>query len=111
MSKESVIIFILSLIMMACQHFIPKARFALDDLAGIKVYNLLVECDDIKKNNALDSFTTCDGGIKDGMFYCHNVIDFDCQPGEAILLTGFDSESFPKIDSYIQYLTERFKNE
>ena len=95
----------------ACQHFMPKVRFSLMDLEGIKVYNVLLECDDLKGTDVLKKFTVCDGGVNDGIFYCDNVEKYDCKAGKAVFLTGFDSDSFPKVDSYIHYLVRRFSDE
>ena len=101
--------------LISCTHFLPKVQFPLDDLTDIKVYNLLIECDDWNQGiQGTDDpedprFTVCKGGIKGGRFYCDAPETVNCEQGDAIFLTGFDTDSYPKIDSYVQYLVERFK--
>ena len=99
---------VFAVVLIGCQTLIPRVNFGIKDLTGIKTYNVIIECDSIP-DSFKEDITVCDGGIKNGNFYCHNLEYFDCEPGRAILLSGFDSSSFPKLDAYIEYLVERFK--
>ena len=103
------IVFLLFFLVVGCASLLPKIKIGLKDLSGVTTYNVLVDCDDDTIDWHSISLTECEGGIKDGVFMCENVKSFECEPGKSVLLTGFDESSFPVIDSYIQYIVERFK--
>ena len=86
----------------SCQ-LLPTVQLPIKDLSGIKTYNILVEC-----NHQSLPITSCVGGVHQGQFYCENVMNYDCKPGEKILFTAFDANSFPALESYIKYVAERF---
>ena len=106
MTKMTIIIAILLTI--GCQ-LLPKVKIPVKNLEGIKTYNLEIDCNIIEKH-LQEHFTICNGGIAQGQFYCDNVQDFVCPPDNKIFMVGFDTDSFPKLDSYIQYLFERFND-
>ena len=102
-------VILIFLFFIGCASLLPKLKIGLRDLSGVTTYNIQVNCDDREIDWHNIPLTECQGGIKDGVFMCEDLKKFECEPGKAVLLTGFDERSFPAIDAYIQYLVERFK--
>ncbi len=108
MELKYLIFFILFAFSSCTTLLVPEYKFPLKDLRGVQQINVLLNCDEDYISSL--PMTICDAGIKEGSYYCKDVKTFHCPPGRKILVTGFTDQSFPKLQSYLEYMEKRFKD-
>ena len=95
---------LLLLLLTGCANFIPKVRYSVSDLENIPIHKIYYECTgEIEK-----TIKKCNGGIKNGKFYCEKDTDFSCDVGGEKLFWAFDADSFSDLFNYVKYLHDSY---
>ena len=102
---RNIVILLLTLLLLnSCQSFIPKVKFALNDLHNVPIYGIYYKCTGSPEKHIQSTM----GGIKGGEFYRGEFKAFSCDKGDKKIFYAFDLETFEVLFKYVRYLSERF---
>ena len=102
--KKISLLFLTLILLNSCQSFVPRMKFALQDLAGIPIYGIYYKC----TGSPEKWIQTTMGGIEGGEFKRGEFKAFSCEKGDKKIFYAFDIETFETLFKYVRYLSERF---